>query len=616
MTFTASFSKSASISADPVVTFYAHDGKTVLLSLQLKKGGNAVYSGQTPVRAEDARASYVFAGWVDALGNAVNLNNIQENVSVYASFTEQLKEYTVVWYAEGSRLAEIYKYGEMPQYTGDPSYRDGAYEYTFTGWSPSLSAVTGDAVYTAQYTKRALDSQSFSVIFKVRGEDYYRTFAYGTMPVFHEFEQDYVSGGYRYVFKGWSPAFEQVTEDAVYEAIFEKTFLIPAGENGTESADMELAGNTYIVTTNETAVDASYAVKEALKSGTQLVLNLGGATITISQEALAKMPHAVYFRLFAEAAGDAAPRAQGAADEGMNYIFSITDKNGNPISFDSEVLVELPISEADANGGRLNAYINGKKTSVSVQDGSAYLRLTESGKIRLCPYYSVTVLTNGNGDVTPEKETAEAGTFVKLNTYLEQGWEIKTLYASVSGGKEELLTLTDGAFMMPAGDVSIRAEVSEAEYTVIFIVNGEEISREIYHYGDEVKVPSMDDKLVYKSESGDKTYTFSGWDSAVSRVTKSITYTAVYGEGTLGDKDNTYISEHDSNKLITVVLPIVLGVLTLGIAAVVWLACKKRNRKNGSSSQKKTKKQKLNFKKIGLFFQTALETLKNKFKRK
>ena len=63
------------------------------------------------------------------------------------------------------------------------------------------------------------------------------------------------------------------------------------------------------------------------------------------------------------------------------------------------------------------------------------------------------------------------------------------------------------------------------EYTVIFKnYDGTEISREIYHYGDEVTVPET------PSKPADNTYTyeFAGWDNEVVVCAGSATYTATY----------------------------------------------------------------------------------------
>ena len=42
--------------------------------------------------------------------------------------------------------------GEMPSYSGNtPSKKGGYYMYQFTGWQPAITAVSGDATYTAKY---------------------------------------------------------------------------------------------------------------------------------------------------------------------------------------------------------------------------------------------------------------------------------------------------------------------------------------------------------------------------------------------------------------------------------------------------------------------------------
>ncbi len=560
MTFTSSFSKSTSLSQYPLVTFYDHDGKTVLYSVHVEKGGTAVYGATPPRRQSDEKHSYEFAGWKDANGNTAVLSGITADTAFYASYTETLNTYTVVWNVAGKRVSETYHYGDTPSYKGDASYRDAIYQYTFAGWSPSIAKVTGNAEYTAQYTTQRLDSLTFAVVFDVRGETYYRTYSYGEMPRFDDFEHDYVSGGYRYVFTGWSPSLSAVTDNIRYTASFEKMFLIPAGENFDKSADMTVTKTAHIVKTDEYIVDASYAVKEALKAKTQLVLELGGAVMTIDHAALQTMADACYFRLM--------PMG------GLTWRFEITDREDKAIVPTSEILVELPLTTEEENGGRLNAYLDGTAKSVSVHDNMAYLRLKETGMISLRPYYMLSILTEGNGDMTAEKDTFEVGASVKLNTYLEQGWDLKSLTISVDGGEATALTLTDGAFIMPSGDVTISATFAEAEYTIIFVANGEEISRETYRYGETVIAPDMSDRLSYKDN--ETTYTFSGWDMTLSPATKDITYTAKYEKGNVGGVDDTYISDHDSNKLMTIGLPVLLGVLTLGIGAFVFLRIRKK----------------------------------------
>lgn len=62
--------------------------------------------------------------------------------------------YTVTWMNGNTKLKdEKFRYGAMPNYKGDtPTKKDTGHTYTFTGWSPKPSEVTGNVTYTAQFS--------------------------------------------------------------------------------------------------------------------------------------------------------------------------------------------------------------------------------------------------------------------------------------------------------------------------------------------------------------------------------------------------------------------------------------------------------------------------------
>lgn len=66
-------------------------------------------------------------------------------------------KYTVTWKDEdGAVLAtEEYDIGETPTYKGEEPTKEGdeTYNYTFSGWTPDVVAVSGDAEYTAKFVK-------------------------------------------------------------------------------------------------------------------------------------------------------------------------------------------------------------------------------------------------------------------------------------------------------------------------------------------------------------------------------------------------------------------------------------------------------------------------------
>ena len=107
------------------------------------------YNG-TPARAADAQYTYRFIGWtpepVPVMGNA-------EYTAVYE---KELRSYTVRWLNwDGTELYRTTEeYGATPVYGGVTPTRadDGVNSYTFSGWNQTVTAVTGDTTYTAQFT--------------------------------------------------------------------------------------------------------------------------------------------------------------------------------------------------------------------------------------------------------------------------------------------------------------------------------------------------------------------------------------------------------------------------------------------------------------------------------
>ena len=130
------------------VTWKNWDG-TILGTSPVNYGTIPTYDG-TPARAADAQYVYRFIGWtpepVPVMGNA-------EYTAVYE---KELRSYTVRWLNwDGTELYRTTeKYGTTPVYGGVTPTRadDGVNSYTFSGWNQTVTAVTGDTTYTAQFT--------------------------------------------------------------------------------------------------------------------------------------------------------------------------------------------------------------------------------------------------------------------------------------------------------------------------------------------------------------------------------------------------------------------------------------------------------------------------------
>ncbi|MCR5796428.1 MAG: InlB B-repeat-containing protein, partial [Eubacterium sp.] len=118
---------------------------------------------------------YRFMGWnTKEDGSGINyadcasVNNLTKIpdgiVNLYAQWEPVI--YTITWKNyDGTILSEEQvPYGTFPQYSGIIPKKEGdaSNSYTFSGWSPSVTAVEGDAVYTAQFDKRGEKTKTYT----------------------------------------------------------------------------------------------------------------------------------------------------------------------------------------------------------------------------------------------------------------------------------------------------------------------------------------------------------------------------------------------------------------------------------------------------------------------
>lgn len=133
------------------------NGNTILEVVEVDRGDAPAYSGNTPTKSATASKTYTFNGWSPAITSSYKMT---DNTTFTAQFTETPREYTITFqdYDESTVLGtESVAYGTVPEYTGETPTREG---YTFTGWTPELASVTGNATYVATYVEATEPSES------------------------------------------------------------------------------------------------------------------------------------------------------------------------------------------------------------------------------------------------------------------------------------------------------------------------------------------------------------------------------------------------------------------------------------------------------------------------
>ena len=131
------------------LTWQNDDGTVIKTDENVEYGVTPAYEGEVPAKGSTAEFDYTFSGW------SPEVTAVTADATYTASFNSTKRSYTITWKNGDDVLAtDTVTYGETPVYTGETPARaeDNEYTYEFAGWSPEVTAVTGDAEYSAQFT--------------------------------------------------------------------------------------------------------------------------------------------------------------------------------------------------------------------------------------------------------------------------------------------------------------------------------------------------------------------------------------------------------------------------------------------------------------------------------
>lgn len=184
----------------------------------------ALYSNGNRVTVEDYTVSpeaFTEAGTIEV---TVSYGGFDDIFSV--TVVPSTQTFTVTWVNwDGTVLEtdENVAYGEVPEYNGETPMREGdaQYTYSFNGWSPELSLVTDNMIYTATYTQTVneytvtwYDDDRTTVLYTAE-------VPYGETPVYSgQTPTKDSTDQYSYEFAGWNPVMTGVTADAQYYATY------------------------------------------------------------------------------------------------------------------------------------------------------------------------------------------------------------------------------------------------------------------------------------------------------------------------------------------------------------------------------------------------------------
>ena len=161
--------------------------------------------------------------------------------------------HTVTWQNEDGTVLETdtdVEAGTTPTYNGETPTKAATVQYTyaFTGWTPEVSAVTGDVIYTAVYSQSV---RQYTVTWKNYDDSVIGTSTVnaGQTPEFSDsigqIKAKPADENHSYEFTGWTPEIVAAEADAEYTATFVDVLSISNVDEWNSFAASVKGGNTY-----------------------------------------------------------------------------------------------------------------------------------------------------------------------------------------------------------------------------------------------------------------------------------------------------------------------------------------------------------------------------------
>lgn len=488
-------------------------------------GGTGTMEAQTVTSGEAAalttnaftRDGYTFSGWntaADGTGTSYADSasvTLDADTTLYAQWTANT--YTVTWVDEnGTELEkdEGVVYGTTPEYNGEAPTKQGdaQYSYTFSGWTPEVTAVTGDVTYKATFTRT---TNEYTITWKNEDGTELKSeqVAYGEVPSYSgDTPTKQGDAEHNYTFSGWTPDVVAVTGDATYTATFTEGIntytVIWQDWDGTE---LEKDENVEYGTTPEFNGSTPTRTGDAQYSYTFSGWSPAVDAITGDTTYTATYTETVNKYTVTWKNGDEVIKSE-QVEYGAAPVYS----GDTPTKTDSTNQYTYTFSGwKDAEGNALPETVTGDATYYAVftqtentftvtwldSDGTTVLEKDENVAWGSKPSF---------GGTTPTKAADEQ------YSYTFKGWNPEIT---------DETTVTDNVSYTAVYESTIKTYTvtwKNADGTVLE-------TDENVAYGT---TPSYDGETPTKAADDDYTYSFNGWDPAISAVTGSVTYTATY----------------------------------------------------------------------------------------
>lgn len=524
---------------------------------------------------------------------------------------------------------------------------DELYTYSFEGWSLSpaeLIEPTGENLPAFDkdiclYAVYSAEQRLYKVIWITANGSSETYYAYGATPTFDGDLSKQPTQTVEYIFDGWFPMTDIVTEDITYtaryresERLYSVTWKTPTGETtekfpkdtqitpptpdafyidgcsmftftGWDREILPLTENCsytaqyaqrvlvssasgtlalelvdddyYAVTASADTVRAKELLALAAKEGRRVEISLDGAIVSIDSTAVSSLA----------IAGADTISLKYSSEKSLSL--SIKDTQDSPIKAKGEIRIKLPTELTSAKNFCVYRLHNGTaklELSFVLSEGYIVFVSPSNADFLLEQLYSITFNKSENGGILMDSSLYPAGASISPKFYPAVGYGVESITITRADTGESFKIDSFEGFVMPETDISVKVVFDKARYTVSFVVNGEIVSSEKYKLGELPTPPEIPNEY----EEGEYRYVFVGWTPTISIVTGEVTYIAKYSGFLIGQTSSADMGDAIDGFLRYTVLPlsaiamISIALLFAGITVTVKLL-------KGHSKRKKNK---------------------------
>ncbi len=466
------------------------NGELELQSNVLAYGSLPEYTGEMPTKATTTQYSYTFKGWSPTF---VNVTGAKTYTAVFDSVVNR---YLVTFMDDEKELqsGEV-EYGKMPTV---PTVTLPENTYSFGGWDKPIVAVTGAVTYYA-VINRTLNKYEITFndydgsILKAAVQYDYGTPSINIVKPVNPTRRDTVK--YTYTFKGWEPIIADVTENAVYTAVYDST--IRSYQVSFVNAN-DILQSENVLYGEKPVYSGVLPVKSATKQYTYTFKSWNPAVSSVTGAA-------TYTAVFDSVVNKYVVTFMNGDDE----LQSSAVTYGTVPSAPEVSLPENTIQYTYSFGGwdKPIVAVTGAVTYYAVINRAlnkyeiAFKDYDDSVLMASVQYDYGMSSTNIVKPANPTRQ--ETAKYI----YTFKGW------------KPTVEDVTENAVYTAEYDSTIRS------YQIVFVNGNDELQSESVVYGN---VPTYNGVVPTKQATAQWTYTFKGWNPAISSVAGTATYAAVF----------------------------------------------------------------------------------------